>query len=62
MKKIRRIIIIISLLLVLLAAFALTGCAEHIEDTNGADTAICTITKEQIEAEKPEHRKISAQL
>ena len=47
-------ILTLSLLLVLLASFALVGCAEHIADTNGDDTSICTITKEQIEAEEAE--------
>lgn len=48
-------ILTLSLLLVLLASFALTGCDEHILDANGDNTSICTITKAQLEAEEPEY-------
>lgn len=43
----------IAILLLLLLPLLLTSCLGQIEDTNGEDTALCTLTDEQILAEHP---------
>ena len=43
------------LLLLLLLPLLLNACATHVEDTNGTETALCSITDEEILEDSPKH-------